>query len=35
MGDPREQVLDQEHRKSLAPEEDALSLPIEERYLDR
>jgi len=33
LGDPRGQVFDQEHRESLAPEEEALLLPIEERYL--
>jgi len=31
---PRGQVLDQEHKESLAPKEDALSLSIEERYFD-
>jgi len=35
MGDHRGQVLDQENRESPAPEEAALSLPIEQRYLDR
>ena len=29
------QVFDQEHRESLALEEEILSLPIEEKYLDR
>jgi len=35
MGDPRGQILDQENRESLAAEEVTLSLPIEQRYLDR
>ena len=33
MGDYREQVLDQEHRESLAPEKEALSLPIKKGTL--
>jgi len=31
---PRGQVLAQQHRESLAPEEETLSLLIEEKYLD-
>ena len=30
-----EQVFDQEHKESLSPKEEALSLQIEEKYLDR
>ena len=35
MRGPRGQVLDQEHRESLAPEEQDLLLSIEEKYLDQ
>jgi len=35
IGDPKKQVLDQKHRESFAPEKETLSLPIQERYLDR
>jgi len=33
--DPRKQVLDKKQRELLAREEDALSFPIKEMYLDR
>jgi len=35
MRDPCKQVFDQEHRESLASEDEALSLSIEVIYLDR
>ena len=35
MKDLKKQVLDQENRESLVSEEEALSLSIEEKYLDR